>query len=50
MDGFYYASGVDYELLETHHEGDFIAPSGSCLAGEVQRHLSRGCTRRRVTL
>lgn len=38
-DGFYYKPRVDYELLETYHEG-LIALS-ACLAGEVQRFLAR---------
>lgn len=39
VDGFYYKPRVDYELLETYHEG-LIALS-ACLAGEVQRYLAR---------
>ena len=40
VDGFYYKPRVDYEVLETYHEGA-IALS-ACLAGEVQRYLARG--------
>ncbi|WP_024735020.1 DNA polymerase III subunit alpha [Enterocloster asparagiformis] len=40
VDGFYYKPRVDYELLETYHEG--IIALSACLAGEVQRYLSRG--------
>lgn len=40
VDGFYYKPRVDYEVLETYHEG--IIALSACLAGEVQRHLARG--------
>ena len=40
VDGFYYKPRVDYELLETYHEG--IIALSACLAGEVQRNLGRG--------
>ena len=40
VDGFYYKPRVDYELLETYHEG--IIALSACLAGEVQCYLSRG--------
>lgn len=39
-EGFYYKPRVDREVLETYHEG-LIALS-ACLAGEVQKALSRG--------
>lgn len=40
IDGFYYKPRVDYEVLETYHEG--IIALSACLAGEVQRYLTRG--------
>jgi DNA polymerase-3 subunit alpha len=40
VDGFYYKPRVDYELLEQYHEG--IIALSACLAGEVQRLISRG--------
>ena len=40
VDGLYYKPRVDYEVLETYHEG--IIALSACLAGEVQRFLSRG--------
>lgn len=40
VDGFYYKPRVDYEVLETYHEG--IIALSACLAGEVQRYLERG--------
>ena len=40
VDGFYYKPRVDYELLSAYHEG--IIALSACLAGEVQRYLSRG--------
>ena len=40
VDGFYYKPRVDYEILETYHEG--IIALSACLAGEVQRYISRG--------
>ena len=39
VDGFYYRPRVDYEVLETYHEG--IIALSACLAGEVQRFLMR---------
>ena len=39
-DGFYYKPRVDYQLLEQYHEG--IIALSACLAGEVQKYLSRG--------
>ena len=40
VDGFYYKPRVDYEVLEEYHEG--IIALSACLAGEVQRFISRG--------
>ncbi len=40
VDGFYYKPRVDYEVLETYHEG--IICLSACLAGEVQKYLARG--------
>ena len=40
VDGFYYKPRIDYELMETYHEG--IIALSACLAGEVQRYLQRG--------
>lgn len=40
VEGFYYKPRVDYEVLETYSEG--IIALSACLAGEVQRYLSRG--------
>ncbi|RGZ01923.1 DNA polymerase III subunit alpha [Clostridium sp. AM58-1XD] len=40
VEGFYYKPRVDYEILEQYHEG--IIALSACLAGEVQRFLSRG--------
>ena len=40
VDGFYYKPRVDYEVLETYHEG--VIALSACLAGEVQRYLARG--------
>ncbi len=40
VDGFYYKPRVDYETLETYHEG--IICLSACLAGEVQKYLERG--------
>lgn len=39
VDGFYYKPRVDYEILARYHEG--IIALSACLAGEVQRYLSR---------
>ena len=40
VEGFYYKPRVDYELLKEYGEG--IIALSACLAGEVQRYLSRG--------
>lgn len=40
VDGYYYKPRVDKELLREYHEG--IIALSACLAGEVQRYLSRG--------
>lgn len=40
VEGFYYKPRVDYETLETYSEG--IIALSACLAGEVQRYLTRG--------
>lgn len=40
VDGFYYKPRVDYEVLETYHEG--VIALSACLAGEVSRFLERG--------
>lgn len=40
VEGFYYKPRVDFEVLETYSEG--IIALSACLAGEVQRYLSRG--------
>ncbi len=40
VDGFYYKPRVDYEILETYHQG--IIALSACLAGEVQRYIARG--------
>ena len=37
---YYYRPRVDMEVLETYHEG--IIALSACLAGEVQRYLTRG--------
>lgn len=39
-EGFYYKPRVDMELLKEYHEG--IVALSACLAGEVQKNLSRG--------
>ena len=39
-EGFYYKPRVDYEVLETYHEG--IIALSACLAGEVAGYLQRG--------
>lgn len=39
-EGYYYKPRVDYEVLETFHEG--IIALSACLAGEVQKNLLRG--------
>ena len=40
VDGFYYKPRVDYEVLKEYSEG--IIALSACLAGEVQRLVSRG--------
>lgn len=40
VEGFYYKPRVDKELLRTYHEG--IIALSACLAGEVQKYLTRG--------
>ena len=40
VEGFYYKPRVDYEVLETYHEG--VIALSACLAGEVQKYLARG--------
>ena len=40
IDGFYYKPRVDYEVLETYHEG--IIALSACLAGEVPKNIIRG--------
>ncbi|WP_099467227.1 DNA polymerase III subunit alpha [Konateibacter massiliensis] len=40
VEGFYYRPRVDMELLEEYHEG--IIALSACLAGEVQRYITRG--------
>lgn len=40
VDGYYYKPRVDKALLREYHEG--IIALSACLAGEVQRYLSRG--------
>lgn len=40
VEGYYYKPRVDLELLEQYHEG--IIALSACLAGEVQKNLSRG--------
>lgn len=40
VDGYYYKPRVDMEILNEYHEG--IIALSACLAGEVQRNLTRG--------
>lgn len=40
VEGFYYKPRVDMEILEEYHEG--IIALSACLAGEVQKYLTRG--------
>ena len=40
VEGYYYQPRVDMEVLEQYHEG--IIALAACLAGEVQRYLTRG--------
>ncbi len=39
-EGYYYKPRVDMEVLRTYHEG--IIALSACLAGEVQRYISKG--------
>jgi DNA polymerase-3 subunit alpha len=39
-EGYYYKPRVDMEVLNTYHEG--IIALSACLAGEVQRYISKG--------
>ncbi|MBD5459652.1 MAG: DNA polymerase III subunit alpha [Lachnospiraceae bacterium] len=39
-EGYYYRPRVDMEVLEKYHEG--IIALSACLAGEVQRYITRG--------
>lgn len=41
-EGYYYKPRVDKDLLRQYHEG--VIALSACLAGEVQRYLSRGLT------
>ena len=40
IEGFYYRPRVDMEILNKYHEG--IICLSACLAGEVQRYISKG--------
>ena len=40
IEGYYYKPRVDMEVLHTYHEG--IIALSACLAGEVQRYISKG--------
>lgn len=40
VDGFYYKPRVDYEVLAKYHQG--VIALSACLAGEVQKYLTRG--------
>ena len=40
VDGYYYKPRVDKEILREYHEG--IIALSACLAGEVQRYISKG--------
>ena len=40
VEGFYYRPRVDMEILSKYHEG--IICCSACLAGEVQRYISKG--------
>lgn len=40
VEGFYYKPRIDMEILQEYHEG--IIALSACLAGEVQKYLSRG--------
>ncbi len=39
-EGYYYRPRVDFEILKEYHEG--IIALSACLAGEVQRYISKG--------
>ena len=39
-EGYYYKPRVDMEVLQTYHEG--IIALSACLAGEVQRYITKG--------
>ena len=39
-EGYYYRPRVDFEVLKKYHEG--IIALSACLAGEVQRYISKG--------
>ncbi len=39
-EGYYYRPRVDFEILNEYHEG--IIALSACLAGEVQRYISKG--------
>lgn len=39
-EGYYYKPRVDLEVLESYHEG--VIALSACLAGEVQKYVSRG--------
>ncbi|HEY1015845.1 MAG TPA: DNA polymerase III subunit alpha, partial [Herpetosiphonaceae bacterium] len=39
LNGFYYKPRIDHDLLERYNEG--IIATSSCLAGEINRHLTR---------
>ncbi len=39
-EGYYYRPRVDFEVLKEYHEG--IIALSACLAGEVQRYISKG--------
>jgi len=39
-EGYYYRPRVDYEILETYHEG--IIALSACLAGEIPRKIMKG--------
>ena len=39
-EGYYYRPRVDFEILTRYHEG--IIALSACLAGEVQRYISKG--------
>ena len=42
-EGYYYKPRVDMEVLNEFHEG--IIALSACLAGEVQRYISKGADR-----